>query len=134
MVAADDAAGNLLTGITGGLCGEIIPIAMDYDRTVEDIPDPEALVIKSAPGIALIAEKREQVTGMLRMGGGIGIVMVAGSGKIFRAIPIFMNMKCIEAGASGNRNSREIEDFGFDQDSAVGGLIEFHQSADLRIS
>ena len=45
-----------------------------------------------------------------------------------------MNVKRIEAGASGVRDSREIEDLGFDQDSAVGGLIEFYQSADLRIS
>ena len=82
MVAADDAAGNLLTGITGGLCGEIIPITVDYDRTVYDIPDLEALVIKGTPGVALITEKREQVTGMFRMGTGIRIVMVAGSGKI----------------------------------------------------
>ena len=71
---------------------------------------------------------------MLGMRPGIWIVMVAGSGKIFRTITVFMNVEGIETSASGIRNSRKVEDLGFNKDSAVGGLIEFYQSADLRIS
>ena len=55
MIASDDAAGNLLSGIARGLCGEIIPIGVNHNRAVEDIPDLKAFVIEDFPGIALVA-------------------------------------------------------------------------------
>lgn len=82
LAAADDAAGNFLAGISGGLSGVIVGIFVDNNGAVEDIFDLKTLVIKGVPGVTLIAKKREQISGMPGMRSGVGIIVFAGSGKI----------------------------------------------------
>ena len=131
--AADNAAGDLPAGIPGWLGGEIIRIFVDDDRTVEDIFDLETFVIKSAPGVALVAKEREQIAGMPGMGIAVRIVVAACLGEVLGTVTMFMDMKGIETGPSGDRDVGQIEYFRFNQDSAIGRGIEFDQAADLRI-
>ena len=120
-----------MSGITGRLRGEIIPVLVDNNGAVEDIPKLEALVIKSGPGIALVSHKWNEITQMIRMQTIIGAIVLTGSGKSLGAVTILVNVNPVKVGASLSGNTRKVENFRLDQNPSIGSLIEFDQAADF---
>ena len=68
-------AGDFLTGVSGGLRGEVVGISVQDYGSAQDFLHAEAICQKDRKGIAAAAEKREQIAGMARMGAAAGIVM-----------------------------------------------------------
>ena len=127
----DDSASDLFTGVAGRLTGKIICHTVNDHRSSEDGIDEEPFVIKHLICIALIAQKRGKVSGMLRMGHVVGIVMISGLVKRYAAVPVFMNMHTVEIAGTLYMDIGKPEDFGCYQDSAVRGLIKFYRSCKL---
>lgn len=127
----DDSASDLFTGVAGRLTGKIICHTVNDHRSSEDGIDEEPFVIKHLICIALIAQKRGKVSGMLRMGHVVGIVMISGLVKRYAAVPVFMNMHTVEIAGTLYMDIGKPEDFGFYKDSAVRGLIKFYRSCKL---
>lgn len=127
----DDSASDLFTGVAGRLTGKIICHTVNDYGSSENGIDEEPFVIKHLICIALIAQKRGKVSGMLRMGHVVGIVMISGLVKRYGTVPVFMNMHTIEIAGTLYMDIGKPEDFGFHQDSAVRGLIKFYRSCKL---
>lgn len=77
--AADYTAANFIPGISGRLSSEIIPLGMNDDGAAENITNLKSLIVKTAPGISLICQKRKQISGMARVRRAGRIKMTAGA-------------------------------------------------------
>ena len=124
------AAADFCSRVARGLAGEIVPPAMNDYRAAYDILNAKTLVIKGQPGIALIGQKGRHIPRMAGMGTAGGIVVVSGAGKACGAVPIFVDMHCVEITGSRNADIRETENLCLDENAAVGGVIEFYQTAE----
>ena len=53
------AAANLIAGIAGRLCGEVITHAMNNNGSTDNIFDIDAAGIEGHPGITIVAKQRK---------------------------------------------------------------------------
>lgn len=74
----DNAASDLITGVSGRLCGEIVGCAVDDQGAADDLRQFKSIRVDDAVGKPSVTEKRGQVTGVFRMGQSAGIVMCSG--------------------------------------------------------
>ncbi len=105
---------------------------MDDYGAVQDIPYTETFVIESPPGIPLIAQKRQKIPGMLRMGLHSWIVVFSGFGKVIRTVTILVDVHGVEIGRTLGGNIGQSKDFGFYQNTSIGSIVKFYKSAYLR--
>lgn len=110
---------------------KVIGHGVDDDRAVQQVSWMEALVIEGAPGVALVSQKRDQVTGVVRVKLHLRIVMFSCLGKILRAVTGLVDMHGIIIRRAGYADIGKSENLGFHQSSSVGSVIKFYQSADL---
>lgn len=127
----DSAAGDLIPGISSRLGAEIIRHGMDDHRAADQISGMETFIIEGTPGIALISQKGDQITGVAGMELHSGIIMFSSPGKIMGAVAGLMDVHGIIIGRAGHVGIGKAKDFRFNQCSAVGRVIEFYQAADL---
>ncbi len=120
----NDAAADFFSGITGGLCGEVVSLGMNDDGTVKDFFYGKALIVKRLPGITLIAEQWGQVAGVIRVLHTGGVVVVARFVKGKCAVAKFMDMHSIEIAGAAHFFIWKTEDFYVYKCAAIGGLIE----------
>lgn len=118
IVFGNDAAADLVAGVSGRLCGEVVGYAVDDQRTADDLRQFKAVGIKSAVGVAPVTEKRGQVAGMLRMRQPAGIVVRAGLIKGKRAVARFVNVHGVELTVGRSIFVRQVKDLRFDQNTA----------------
>ena len=67
---------------------------------------------------------------MFRVGLAAGIVVIAGSGEMVGAVSVLMYVHSVEIAGIGDRLIGKTENLRFHQDSAIGGVVEFHQAAE----
>lgn len=120
----NDPAADLNTRIAGGLCREVICGGMDDEGTAEDIGKLEPFGVEYGIGIAVIAQKRRQISRMLRVGQMIWVIVIAGLIKRQGAVTVFMDMQGIELTAILHGLIGKPVNFHFDQDAAEGNRIE----------
>lgn len=103
------------------------------DGSSDDFLNRKSFIIEDAVGIPLIAQKRRHVAGVIRMLCVLGVVVHAGMVKGVVAIPCFVYVHGIEAAGTGKVDIRKIENLGFYQYAAIGGMIKFDQTIKLGI-
>lgn len=130
---ADDTTCNFIPGISGRLRGKIIPLRMDDHRAAQNILYTEPFVIKCAPGIALVAQQRQQVSDVLRVRLHGGIVMLPGFGKAVGAVAVLVDVQGIKVCGSLDSQVGQAENLRLHQDATVWSIIEFNEPAYLRI-
>ena len=125
---ADYTASDFFPGISGGLCGKVVGHCMHNHRFPDDFWYGDSFVIKGTPGIALIPEKRNQITGMIWMRFGCPAIVISSFIKGKRTVPVFMNMHGIKICGFGGNNVWKSEKLSFHQCAPVFGKIEFYQT------
>ena len=71
---------------------------------------------------------------MLGMRAARGVVMAPHMGEIIGTVAVLMNVHAVEIRGAGSGDIRKAKYLRLHQDTAVRGIIEFYQSADVRIS
>ena len=102
---------------------------MDDYGTSHNILNGKALVVKGGPGIALIAEERYQISGMVGMGSGGGIIVISRAGEAMGAVSCIVDMHGVEIAGAGRGYVGEAEYLRFHQNAAVGSIVKFDQAA-----
>lgn len=74
-VLFNDAAGNLLSGISGGLRCEIIGIFVDNDGFADDLAYRKPVCQKHCESVAAVAPQRRQVSRMIGVLAAVRIVV-----------------------------------------------------------
>lgn len=128
----DGAAGDLIAGVPRRLAVEVVGHGVDDYRAVDQVAGMEAFVVESAPGVALVSQKRDQISGMIRVKVHSGIVVCSGPGKLPGTIAGLMDMHGIIICRTGHVDIGKAKDLRFHQGSSVRRIIEFYQAADLR--
>jgi len=124
-------ASDFASGIAGRLTGKVIGHAVDDNRSPDDVLYKETFIIKDLIGVALIAQKRRKISGMLGMRSVPGIVMIAGLIKRRRAVSIFMDMNAVKITGALCADVGESKDFGFYENAPIGSLIKFYRACEL---
>ena len=123
---------DLSSGIARWLCMKIIRHLMDDHRASHNLINGKAPIKEGHPGIALIAQERRHITGMIWMFLHVGIVVIAGMGKILGAVAYFMDVKPIEIRRKRCGDIRKTKNLRLHQYTAVGSIVKLDQAADLR--
>lgn len=118
IVFGNDAAADLVAGVSGRLCGEVVGCAVDDQSSADDLRQFKSVGIKGAVSVAPVTEKRGQVAGMLRMRQSAGVVVRTGLIKGKRAVACFVNVHGVELTVGRSVLIRQVEDLRFDQDTA----------------
>ena len=118
IVFGNDAAADLVAGVSGRLCGEVVDCAVDDQSSADDLRQFKSVGIKGAVSVAPVTEKRGQVAGMLRMRQSAGIVVRAGLIKGKRTVARFVNVHGVELTVGRGIFVRQVKDLRFDQDTA----------------
>lgn len=128
----DNAAGDLCSGISCRLGGEIIRLAVDDDGAPQDLVNGKALVVEGDPGVTLISLEREHITCMGRMEAAGRIEMLTCVDKIIAAIAGLVDMHGIKAGGAWSGFVRKVKELGLNEDACIGSSVEFYKPADGR--
>ena len=117
---------------------EIIGIAVDNYGSSDDFRKREAFIVEDAPGIAVISQQGNEITGMHWMKCVLGIIVHACFIKRRCAVAVFVYVhgektafavfrrRCIAAG-------RQPPDFRLNQQAGVRGLIKTDRTGQRRI-
>jgi hypothetical protein len=124
-------ASDFVSGIAGRLTGKIIGHTVDDNRSSDNVLYRETFIIKDLIGVALIAQKRRKISGMLGMRPVPGIVMISGLIKRRRAVPIFMDMNAVKITGALCADVGKSKDFGFYENASVRCLIKFYGACEL---
>ena len=129
-VFGDNAAADLVAGVSGRLRGEIIGRAVNDQGASDDLRQLKPIGIKGAVGIPLVAEKGRQVAGMIRVRQSAGIVVSTGLIEGKSAVARLVNMHAVELTVRCGIFVRQTVDFCFDQHTTgrnrvkIGGSMQ----------
>lgn len=132
-IFGDDAAADLDAGIAGWLRGEIVGCTVNDQRAANDFRQLKPIGIYDTVSVAYAAQKRRQITGMVRMRHAAGIIMGPRFIKRKRAVPCLVDMHTIELGIGRHLLIWQTGNFRFDQYAAGGGRIKIGDSMQGRM-
>ncbi len=127
----DNSTGDFGTGVSGGLCGEIIRLGVNDDGTADDILQSKTSVKESAPGITGIAEERQKVAFVIRMWLHGGVIMIAGLCKVIGAVALLVDVHGVKSGRIWHIFVWEAKDFRLNENSAIRSIVKFHEAAQI---
>ena len=133
MVLGDNAAADLVAGISGRLCSKVIRRIVNNQGTADDFRQFKPIGIKGAIGVALVAEKGRQIAGMVRMRQSAGVIVHSGLIEGKRAVSRFVNVHTIELAVGGGVFIWQAIDFRLDQHAAGRNRIETGGSVQGRV-
>ena len=132
-IFADDTAADLDTGIAGWLCGEIVGRTVNDQRAANDFRQFKSIGIYDTVSVAFAAQKRRQITGMVRMRQIDGVIVTPRLIKRKGTVPCLVDMHTIELAIGRHLLVWKTVNFRFDQYTAGGDRIKIGDSMQGRM-